>query len=250
MANPGSSVAHGIATNFRAYITYSKGTETNTNTPYTFTLIDRIINNQSQVNSVSKNSKSYTFKALGSTQASGSEPSSATSVSSNGTKDYTIATKTVSFPRGTSSSSQTVTLTIRSEVSGNTSTATVTLTIPERPYHTISYNANGGSGSIASKKKHYGINITLSDGAGLTRTGFELLGWNTAADGTGTHYDLGATYSVNSTTNLTLYAEWKPTAKVKVNGAWKSGAIFIKAGGSWRTPKSIFAKINGFWKQV
>ena len=255
MANPSSSVAHGTATNFRAYITYSKGTVTNTSVPYTFTLIDRIENNQSQVNTVSKNSKSYQFTALGSTQASGSEPSANTSVSSSGTKDYTITTKTINFPRAssTSNTSQTVSLKITSSVSGNSTTATVTLSIEHRTYHTVSYNANGGSGTIASQNKFYGDNITLSDGSGFTWANRTLIGWNTAADGSGTSYSLGQTYSVNSTTNITLYAVWQLNAvesDVKVSGTWKDAIVYTKVNGAWVLPYAGYVKVSGAWKQI
>ena len=94
-----------------------------------------------------------------------------------------------------------------SSVSG-TSSGTLTPTIPALTSHKVSYNNNGGTGSISAQTKYYGQNITLSKGTAFTRTNYSLTGWNTASDGTGTHYNLGAKYSINSTTNRTLYAEW------------------------------------------
>ena len=71
--------------------------------------------------------------------------------------------------------------------------------------YTISYDANGGSDAPSSQTKDGGIDITLSNST-LTRAGFTHTGWNTNANGTGTHYDKGATFTGNS--NTTLYAEW------------------------------------------
>lgn len=122
------------------------------------------------------------------------------------------------FPKTTASYSRTIAFSLTSTGSSvhGTSSGSLTVTIPALTKHTISYNTNGGTGSINSQDKYYGNNITLSDGTGFTRANHTLTGWNTSADGTGTPYALGATYSVNSTTNITLYAQWhmdyiKPT---------------------------------------
>ena len=85
-------------------------------------------------------------------------------------------------------------------------TASTPITIPALADYAVSYNANGGSGSIQTVTKYYNIPITLSDGAGMSRTYHSLTGWNTAADGNGTAYALGATFSENADTPL--YAQW------------------------------------------
>ena len=70
----------------------------------------------------------------------------------------------------------------------------------------VTYNANGGSGSVpATQAKQHGDDLTLSNST-LTLSGFAHIGWNTNSDGSGTHYDLGDTYSANA--DVTLYAEW------------------------------------------
>ena len=71
--------------------------------------------------------------------------------------------------------------------------------------HTVSYNANGGSGAPGSQTKIYGTNLTLSRTV-PTRSGYSFAGWNTNSSGTGTNYAAGATYSRES--NVTLYAKW------------------------------------------
>ena len=71
--------------------------------------------------------------------------------------------------------------------------------------YTISYNANGGSGAPSSQTKDGGIDIALSSTV-PTRSGCTFTGWNTKADGSGTSYANGATFTGNA--NTTLYAQW------------------------------------------
>ena len=73
--------------------------------------------------------------------------------------------------------------------------------------YSISYDANGGEGSISEQVKLEHVDITLSDGSGFSRTGYDLLKWNTQADGGGANYALGATYSTDA--DLELYAIWQ-----------------------------------------
>ena len=72
--------------------------------------------------------------------------------------------------------------------------------------YTVSYNANGGSGAPASQTKNYGKTLTLST-TKPTRTGHTFLRWNTKADGSGTNYSPGGSYTANA--SVTLYAQWQ-----------------------------------------
>ncbi len=72
--------------------------------------------------------------------------------------------------------------------------------------YTVSYNANGGTGAPGSQTKTYGVALTLSS-TKPTREGYTFTGWNTKADGTGTAYASGASYTANA--SVTLYAQWK-----------------------------------------
>lgn len=79
------------------------------------------------------------------------------------------------------------------------------------PIYTVTYNGNSNtSGSVPfDQTKTSGVDLTLANNIGtLARTNYTFGGWNTAADGTGTNYAAGATYSGNA--NLTLYAKWNP----------------------------------------
>lgn len=89
------------------------------------------------------------------------------------------------------------------------STATESINVPALPSYNVTYNANGGSGAPAGQTKWYGEDLTLQSGT-PTKTGYSFAGWNTEADGTGTNYSAGETYTGNEA--LTLYAKWTANA--------------------------------------
>lgn len=71
---------------------------------------------------------------------------------------------------------------------------------------TVSYNSNGGTGVIAPQAGRFGTTITLTATV-PSRPGFTFTGWNNSADGTGTAYSSGGTFTVPGS-NVTLYAQW------------------------------------------
>lgn len=70
---------------------------------------------------------------------------------------------------------------------------------------TVTFDANGGTGSISAQTASQQTALTSNNGS-ITRTGYNFTGWNTAANGSGTAYADGAQYSFGSST--TLYAQW------------------------------------------
>ena len=82
---------------------------------------------------------------------------------------------------------------------------------------TVSFDANGGSGTMSAKSGTAGQNITLPSNC-FTYAGHTFTSWNTAANGTGKAYDDGATASFAEDT--TLYAQWtkKPVVTFNANG--------------------------------
>lgn len=93
------------------------------------------------------------------------------------------------------------------------------------PYATysVTFNANGGTGAPSKQTKTYGTALTLSS-TKPTRTGYTFKNWNTKADGTGTTYAAGASYTANAA--LTLYAIWTAnTYSVKFNANGGSGTM-------------------------
>ena len=78
--------------------------------------------------------------------------------------------------------------------------------------YTISYNVNGGKGSVNRVMATYDKDIPLDNGSGLSYEGFKFAGWNTKADGSGQQFDIGVparNLTAIHTANVTLYAQWK-----------------------------------------
>jgi uncharacterized repeat protein (TIGR02543 family) len=76
----------------------------------------------------------------------------------------------------------------------------------EGPSDTVTFNANGGSGSIDPINGTPGSTITLPDQTGLIHAGFELTHWNTSAKGSGTSYPVGQGFKLAG--SVVLYAQW------------------------------------------
>jgi uncharacterized repeat protein (TIGR02543 family) len=71
---------------------------------------------------------------------------------------------------------------------------------------TVSFDANGGSGSISPINGTPGSTITLPNQNGFIREGFELTNWNTSAKGSGTSYSVGQGFKLSG--SITLFAQW------------------------------------------
>lgn len=85
--------------------------------------------------------------------------------------------------------------------------------------YTVTFDANGSSGSTASQPFTYDQEQPLTANA-FTRTGYTFIGWNTKADGTGTSYSDGAAVSNLTAVDggtVTLYAQWAATYAVTLN---------------------------------
>ncbi|MDI9242493.1 InlB B-repeat-containing protein [Fusibacillus kribbianus] len=93
-----------------------------------------------------------------------------------------------------------------SSVTGNvTYQATFTATLLVK--HTVTFNANGGEGSMEPQVFIQGRDTKLTANT-FTRENYKFTGWNTAEDGSGAYYaDEGAI--INLTEDLTLYAQWQ-----------------------------------------
>ena len=116
--------------------------------------------------------------------------------------------------------------------SGNTYQASSTITISADttlyavwvavPTYTLSYSGNGQTtGSVPLAVTTSEATVTLSSNINvMTKNNYTFTGWNTAANGTGTHYNVGDAFPL--TANTTIYAEWTPmsyTLTYNANGA-------------------------------
>lgn len=102
---------------------------------------------------------------------------------------------------------------------------------------TISYNANGGSGSISQQEVFYGDSVTLTTNTNqITRGGYTFAGWATSSSGE-VVYSNGATIDKDSAMDiyldkkpggtLTLYAKWTAASYAVTfdNGDGEGGSI-------------------------
>jgi len=78
------------------------------------------------------------------------------------------------------------------------------------PTYYITYFGNGNtSGDIpSSQTKSSGESVTIESNSGdMTKPGYSFEGWNTQANGEGSFYSSGSSYSTDA--DLSLYAQWK-----------------------------------------
>ena len=171
-------------------------------------------------------------------------PSSSSGVTS--ISNFTsVSSNNVSFTLASSASKYTVVIYY------NTSTYTtyVKATLPATTY-TISYDLNGGTGTIASQTKIEGEDLTLTTSE-PTRTGYTFQNWNTEADGSGTTYEPGDSYTTDEA--LTLYSQWtanqyaityKDQGNVAFSGTHADGHPTTHTYGTATTLKSLFSVLE------
>ena len=107
-------------------------------------------------------------------------------------------------------------------------TQSITLYAQWEKYYTITFDANGGTGSMSEMTCVYGQNITLTENK-FTRAGYYFRVWNTKSDGTGTSYNNKA--SITPTQSITLYAQWKVSTGIADGHEW----VDLGFGTKWAT---------------
>ena len=81
--------------------------------------------------------------------------------------------------------------------------------------HTISYNANGGTGAPENQTKIAGQQLYLSS-TKPTRVGYKFVKWTTEANGNGDSYLAGSEYTIEKKDEIvTLYAQWESTVRLQ-----------------------------------
>jgi surface protein len=102
----------------------------------------------------------------------------------------------------------------------------------EAPKHTVSFDANGGAGTMTPLVVNEDEATPLTANS-FTREDCAFKGWNTKADGSGTAYADGADITVSAAMgDTTLYAQWvQATATLKI-GQNVNAALKTLAKGS------------------
>ena len=75
------------------------------------------------------------------------------------------------------------------------------------PARVVTFDANGGTGSMTNQSSSAAANLTTNT---FANSGFTFSGWNTAANGSGTAYTDAASFPFAAST--TLYAQWTAVA--------------------------------------
>lgn len=113
------------------------------------------------------------------------------------------------------------------------------------PIYTITFNANGGSGSMSSETVSSGSSVSLPANT-FTRSGYEFVGWNTNADGSGVPYTNGQ--RITPSRNITLYAQWNKNEvyyTISFNSNGGSGTMYsteVQEGVNYTLPANTFSR--------
>ena len=92
-------------------------------------------------------------------------------------------------------------------IGSTTVTESITVYAKWIDLYTVTFNANDASGTPPDGQTvSAGGSVALPGQGGMARPGYTFSGWNTSADGMGTSYSAGASYT--PTGNVTLYAQW------------------------------------------
>lgn len=139
---------------------------------------------------------------------------------------------------------------VNGSASGGIAAIISDLYIPPVNTYTVSFNANGGTGTTPNQTKVSGEALTIQDNS-FTKERYRFVTWNTSADGTGTNYPPGSSYTTNAA--LTLYAIWeKATMPVYVsdgNGVYEADAVYANVGGEI-CECAVYANIDGEIKEI
>lgn len=103
----------------------------------------------------------------------------------------------------------------------------ITLVVAPFLTHTLSYNANGGSGAPATQSstdQNSTAQFTVSNVI-PTRSGFTFLGWSTDPNATSASYSGGNSISVGNGT-VTLYAIWKVDINIADDTVLTGNTVF------------------------
>ena len=91
--------------------------------------------------------------------------------------------------------------------------------------YTVSYNANGGTGTMTDSNSPYFMNSTVTTKTNTFSNGGQTFtGWNTKANGTGTSYAEGVNFTI--TENTTLYAQWASATTVVTPSIYLDGGTY------------------------
>jgi prepilin-type N-terminal cleavage/methylation domain-containing protein len=186
-------------------------------------------------------------------------------------KTYTISAKILNSTQGsvswnnlqleegrTATTYQEGTISSSTKVTANSDHTVYALWTPNT--YTITYNANGGAGSMGNTVVNYGTNTTIRNNT-FTKTGYTFAGWTTRTDGvddgynwtgwSGTWKYVDGQYGISNNT-LKLYAIWKDTTPPSMDygpsteTTWCTGKeVWVSCSDSGSGMKETYMNDNG-----
>ena len=154
-----------------------------------------------------------------------------TALSGSGTTYTFTATNASGVPNISGSLILSIAQGVANDTAGNGNTLSANYVLSS--VATVTFNANAGTGTAptALAQSSSGGAVTLPATTAMTRAGFTAAGWNTAADGSGTSYAVGASYTPSAA--ITLYVKWNIVV------------TYLANGGSGSAPTAAIATISG-----
>ncbi|MFR8198282.1 InlB B-repeat-containing protein [Gemmiger formicilis] len=109
----------------------------------------------------------------------------------------------------------------------------------------LTYDANGGEGAIDSATGAAGESVTVAENV-FTRNNYTFTGWNTQADGKGTAYKAGDSFTLTDEDTV-LYAQWSENAPAQVKVSYDAnGGTGIMESITGDVGSKIVIGQNGF----
>jgi alpha-tubulin suppressor-like RCC1 family protein len=114
---------------------------------------------------------------------------------------------------------------VATNAGGTVTSAAATLSVQASVQAKVTYDPNGGTGTMADTTGVAGEQVTLAANK-FTRAGHTFGGWNTKADGSGARYAARANYPSLPAGGVTLYAQWTVVKKDDVCSTPRPVAVF------------------------
>ena len=127
-----------------------------------------------------------------------------------------------------------------------TSTTSISNPFTIRAEYTVTFHANGGTGTMSAQTISYNVPTQLNENT-FTKTEYVFNSWNTAADGSGTCYldeEVVTNLVSGNATNIDLYAQWQPeNAVAEMDGVIYTSLIepiaLVQVNGPQKTIKLL-----------
>jgi uncharacterized repeat protein (TIGR02543 family) len=140
---------------------------------------------------------------------------------------------------GTASTANPYTFTVNSDI-----TLVPVFAVNGSSYY-ITYIGNDNTSGDAPATDSYTAPTAILPTGTLERTGYSIEGWNTNANGSGTDYAVGATYSEG--VNLTLYAKWTKNIAIISNTATEIRRKTATFGATITPPEAVVTDRGICW---